>query len=408
MISTFKKTADSPIFLTIVAVLWGLVPAFPNQAAPLLLLAGLTCIRSIPFRQHGLFLVLLLQYPLIQLGFNLYHDQSFSTARLNDSYIIMSIAACLMLPLALKMTEDFRVWHTGLIIGLFGSVIGFGVHYFGIFFEETCRAFAGAFNPLAASFLLVLISPVIFWNWTNFSHRRRYASIAAYVAINVSIICFTGSRMATIVSLMMMPALAYYLWSLERRASNAAIVVTGMILALLISWSIDAVKVCYGSYRLGEIEEAVVFLQENVSNLEAYQGQPVEQIVTDGMPTSSGYRLVLWIAAIGEIRSAPLLGAGQSQEATVIDRTAQTGLAHAHNQFLSWTIWGGLLALLSGIIFGLSPILTRQSFRYLPALSVLSGGAILMTDSLLAWPIVLHATIPILILSYALSVKPKH
>lgn len=407
MITTLRTGTESPVFLTIVAVIWGLIPAFPNQAAFLILLAGLTGIRSIPFRQHWLFLALLLQYPLIQLGLNLYHDQSFSTARLNDSYILMSLAACLLLPLALKTTKDFRIWHTGLIIGLWGSVIGLGMHYFGVFFPETCRAYAGAFNPLAPAFLLVLITPIIFWSWADFSLLRRYNSIAVYVAINVGIICFTGGRMATIVSMAMTPALAYYLWSLERRISDAFMLVGGMALALMISWGIDAAQACGGSERLEKVEESVTFLQENASSLVSYHGQPVEQILADGIPRSSGYRLVLWIAAVDVIRSGPLLGTGQSQETIVINQTAQTSLSHAHNQFLSWTIWGGVLALFSGTIFGLSPILTRQGFRYLPVLSVLSGGAILMTDSLLTWPIVLHATIPILIFSYAHAVKNK-
>ena len=67
---------------------------------------------------------------------------------------------------------------------------------------------------------------------------------------------------------------------------------------------------------------------------------PVEQVHSIGMPSSEGYRFVLWLSALSQWRHEKLLGYGQSNEQTVLGLSC-TGLPHSHNQLLSWLVSGG-------------------------------------------------------------------
>jgi hypothetical protein len=79
--------------------------------------------------------------------------------------------------------------------------------------------------------------------------------------------------------------------------------------------------------------------------------------------TSEGIRLLLWQNALASIRAHPFLGEGAQREIEIAKlsegRSPLGGVTH--NQYLSWAIWGGVVSLISAVVFMGTHFLTTQN-----------------------------------------------
>ena len=99
------------------------------------------------------------------------------------------------------------------------------------------------------------------------------------------------------------------------------------------------------------------------------------------MPSSEGQRFVLWLTALHQWKNQKLIGHGQSNEQTVLG-LAGTGQPHAHGQMVSWLVSGGVLLLISGLVFVSSSVVRSENI-ILALLSLLPVAVSQLTDSLL-------------------------
>lgn len=124
-------------------------------------------------------------------------------------------------------------------------------------------------------------------------------------------------------------------------------------------------------------------------------------------------RLEYWKAGLQAIKEKPIYGYGSGHENEILKKYVPQEFSHhrhAHQQFISFGIAGGLLAMVFGLFFILSPVIislmenNRSAYGYLLAFS-LTAPILLnaMTDSLLSNE--RHVAVFVLFLLVVLSVR---
>lgn len=83
----------------------------------------------------------------------------------------------------------------------------------------------------------------------------------------------------------------------------------------------------------------------NLSNVSAHLKNVSEKIESSG-----GLRLKFWAMSINKIIEQPLIGYGANHEPEFLNELG-VSFTHVHNIYLSWMLWGGVITVLSGLIF---------------------------------------------------------
>ena len=72
--------------------------------------------------------------------------------------------------------------------------------------------------------------------------------------------------------------------------------------------------------------------------------------VSEKIENSGGLRLQFWAMSIEKIIERPLIGHGANHEPKFLNELGFS-FTHVHNIYLSWMLWGGLIAFVSGLVF---------------------------------------------------------
>lgn len=337
----------------------------------LFLALNLRSIRK-PSTTHWVFIALLSQYLVFHLlkvflsDGNLYVGHPASDPK---SWALALLAVPLIYIYVstfekLKSTFEFLVPATTAL-----CILTIGYHYF---FGDSCRVRISG-NLFFPSLVLATLS--FFWAATFGQKSVLHSRIAALLiaASLISSANFFGTR-GIFLSELAVLGLGIALLAIQksRYATGLFIVV---IASLVIAVAIDYFAQCNFFLR----STRVISL-------------PAEITAADN---SAGMRLDMWANALETIRLNPLFGTSMESELN----NAIGPHRHVHNMYLSWAIWGGIVSLISGILF-LSALPIALGKRSLSTNTTLvhfslSGmwALAMLFDSFLVWPLFLTSTV---------------
>jgi len=114
-----------------------------------------------------------------------------------------------------------------------------------------------------------------------------------------------------------------------------------------------------------DLQEPIATLDRNTPNGRNETTAPDEILATDAnsndvsehlkkvsekIEISGGFRLQFWAMSIQKIIERPLIGHGANYEPKFLNELGFS-FTHVHNIYLSWMLWGGVITVLSGLVF---------------------------------------------------------
>ncbi|UWQ95288.1 O-antigen ligase family protein [Rhodobacteraceae bacterium M385] len=218
---------------------------------------------------------------------------------------------------------------------------------------EQCRV-AGlssmVFVPALFASVFALMS---FSSWSvasRFGQGLRLGLVAMSIAISFG---YTGSRFIALGQMVIFLFLAITLWRRSRaHGLLSAISVLGAVFVGL-AWAVMA----NGLNSCGNAERLVSAL-EALSHFMGFSAQTGADAVPPTLDASVSVRVALLQAGLDAAREALWFGNGMWAEENA---AAPFNHTHVHNQYLSWTIWGGIVALVSGTLFVLAPLVAGRN-----------------------------------------------
>lgn len=386
----------------------GLLPAFGYLAVFLILVAGTYFLNRDTVRHNWIFLFLFNQYFILATGLNIFHDGDWITNPNNPFYALMIAFSVPLVALyeASRKLQSFVFYP--LAIGIIMSVALLIWQFFG----PECRVMGYTFNPLGTSALFLIVAFVLLSLGQQIGGSPKFISWVILGLVIYVILGPAGSRMPFFSGMVGVFLYTFYLLRVDGfKGAMFFILTTFAVFTFSIAISVSF-KDCGIKQRLIDNFTTVrlIFQTENqiiigeptgVFELQACDGaaeiknvpvvglqsmhnmtpSPVEQINSIGMPSSEGFRFILWLSVLKRWQHQKLLGYGQSNEQTALGLSC-TGQPHSHNQLLSWLVSGGLLLLLSGLIFVSASIVTSENVL-LAFLTLAPVAASQLTDSLL-------------------------
>lgn len=394
---------------------FGILPAYGYLAVVLVCLAGMYFVRFETVKNNWLFLLLFNQYFSVAIGLNLFHDGDWATNPNNPFYALMiALSVPLVALYSTARNQQGSVFYP-LALGVITSV-GLLVWQFS---GSECRVMGYTFNPLGTSALFLIVGFVLLSLGHQIGGAQKVMSWVILGFVIYAILGPAGSRMPFFAGILGVVLFGIYFSRVDGLSCAMKFMFTTLaVFTLSMSVSVNF-KDCGIKQRLvdnlttvrlifqsgdqvviGEAKdgyllracggtEAVTdkpFVEDQDASREeqprnAVAQSPVEQVNSIGMPTSEGYRFILWLSAFRQWQHEKLLGFGQSNEETVLGLSC-TGQPHSHNQLLSWLVSGGILLLLSGLIFVSAPIVTsKNALMALLTIAPIAGSQ--LTDSLL-------------------------
>lgn len=368
----------------------GAMPAFGYAASIILLLASLPFFSLTVLKKNMIFTVLMSQYFLVQLLFSYFHNGELFLDGRDQKYLIMLVAILPIICLASHGRDHTKQVLTGLQTGLGLAIVFLGWEYF----KNTCRTSGLVFNPLGTGGLLLLIGFAVASFWSMLSIGQRYVTGTILTFCIVAVIGFTGSRMAFYSLTLFLMLTALILLLKKSRMDIIKHISIVFFMAITLTYLFDMIKPCGFVGRVSETfrnifvlaahaEEAPLApareLQEPQWNTDANLSQ---DIFDAGISRSEGERLAQWVAALEVIPKAWVFGYGVLNERAVLEPISGNAQPHAHNQYLSWLLNGGIFGLISGLLMYLSIAIATEN-RALALLVIGPFIASQLTDSLI-------------------------
>lgn len=393
----------------------GMIPAYGYLAVLMILLAGAYFVRLETVKSNWLFLLLFNQYFVVSIGLNLFHDGDWATNPNNPFYVLM--IACSVPIVALYTTaraQQRRVFYPL----SFGLVLSIGLLVWQ-FSGPSCRVAGYTFNPLGTAALFLIVGFGLLSLGQQFGGWRKVTSWVMLGLVIYAILGPVGSRMPFFAGMIGVLLFAIYGLRVEGLKTAALFLLTTLsVFALSMTVSLNF-KDCGLKGRLNEnlvtvrlifqsgdqvviddVKDALplqspeavsVAIISPVAETDADLAEdetvqevaptPIDQVKAIGMPGSEGQRFVLWLTALQQWKHQKLIGYGNSNEKSVLGLSG-TGQPHAHSQMLSWLVSGGILLLISGLVFVSSSIFRSENI-ILALLSLLPIAVSQLTDSLL-------------------------
>ena len=416
-----NRISDTPMHWLSLAVLstgmlgLGMVPAYGYLAVLMILVAGAYFVRLETVKRNWLFLLLFNQYFVVAIGLNFFHDEDWATNPNNPFYVIMMVSSVPLVALYTAARAQQRRVFCPLSLGLILSV-GLLVWQF---LGPSCRVAGYTFNPLGTAALLLLVG---FLQLSLGYQLGGVCKILSWVLLGLVIYAIlgpAGSRMPFFAGMIGVLLFSIYGLRVEGlKTSGLFLLTTLSVFALSMAVSLNF-KDCGLKGRLNENLETVRLIfqsgdqvviddvkdvlplqlpeavsvavispvAESVAGLvedeivQEVAPTPLDQVNAMGMPSSEGQRFVLWLTALEQWKHQKLMGYGNSNEKSVLGLSG-TGQPHAHSQMLSWLVSGGVLLLISGLVFVSSSIVRSENI-ILALLSLLPIAVSQLTDSLL-------------------------
>jgi O-antigen ligase len=234
-------------------------------------------------------------------------------------------------------------------------------------------------NPLHISLWIPAITLICFADYTSASLKKVLSTLAITALSIVCLAHFLQARASLLALLAILPVGLYLtggsIMASTREASNRG----KRIIFLL---SILAVVATFIS--------AISFAPERVKQITF---SPINYVSNAKADSSAETRIAYWKAGVQAIEKRPWVGYGASNEGDVLKDLVSKSVEihlHAHQQFISFGIAGGVTAIVAGALFLLLPIffslLQRSEPPVLLMCAALSSTVIMisLTDSLIS------------------------
>ena len=262
-----------------------------------------------------------------------------------------------------------------------GVVLAFTVAAFQYFGSGLCRVELYNPNVFAAPLFATAFAII---HLIYFSEHQKSGDALSYFLIFMSLILssvFAGTR-SIFIAMVVVIFFLVLVHFVQNRWKTAVKLVSTCIMALIASLIIESYTGCNFFLRLGNV---LGFIQ-NSSTAVYFDGLEGIQDVATG-ESSMSLRLEMWQRALSLLEGNYAFGLGAHYEAEVIPGKHP----HVHNMYLSWMIWGGVISLISGLVFLVAPIIALttvhmpfQNVSLLIALPMIWMVSMLF-DSFLFW-----------------------
>lgn len=322
----------------------GLFPALhlsALQLAALLVLigAGLNAktlfTTSFRLRWHHLAMSQFLLFSLL----NTFYFPSLEGNRLH--YKPVAIEALCLSVLLIALLAVFKhnrpameqAWKNWLPVGLIASFLIVSLHYFSPMQEGRIQAFTP--NALIPPMWFLTLTLISFCNFSTMSMGHKALRMALFSMAGLMAI-YSGGRLSLIVWLISAVFLIFhYLPKADPQARKKALVLgaAGLSVMLICIFAIDYFKDGTMLFRLRYTVDALL------------SGQASDRFL----------RLEIWSAAWQLILERPMLGHGQVNERVLLHQILnEEWWFRSHQTYLSYWIGGGMIGLISGLVFQLS------------------------------------------------------
>lgn len=322
------------------------------------------------------------QYLIVQFALTWWHSGEIFAIEIQSYYLLLFFAVPVIHFFVMDFEFDKRSLVIGIVSGLAISTAILAYDFFTVWNGNSCRATAFQTNPLRTTLHMVPLASLLI---ALQAQKGRFGWMSAGLVILMLFTAgnLTGSRM-TLYSIFVVLALVFIFFMKFKNFLAAKSLAFSVAVGLIFVVTFDTAAGCDFLKRLNKnvtnsfsilaskaldsnfIEESVEAQKENSAlqnNGETHQENT--EITSEGIPisqTSEGIRLSLWKGAAASIRAHPFLGEGALREveiARLADGTPGGGVTH--NQYLSWAIWGGVVSLISAVLFMGTHFLTTQN-----------------------------------------------
>ena len=212
--------------------------------------------------------------------------------------------------------------------------LSFLVMSYFFFGPQGARAQAFSTNALVPPMWYLTITLICFCDFKKMDFWQRSLRLALFGSAAVMCL-YSGGRMILMIWLFCAIILAIYLIRLRPRAGHLlkdSAVLLCVILAIV-----------GGLYALDAFSGGTIAMRFTYT---------FDSLRENGMSSTTFYRLELWAAAMEIIKESFPLGVGQINERFLIhDIIERDWLFLSHQTYLSYLVSGGLIALISGILF---------------------------------------------------------
>ena len=363
------------------------MPAFGYGAAILLLLVSLPFFSLGMLKKNIVFTALMSQYFVVQLLLSYFHNGALFVDGRDQDYLIMLIVTLPIICLAAHGRDHPKQVLAGLQIGLALTIVFLGWNYF----HNICRTAGLVFNPLGTSGLLLWLGFALASFWPMLSAGQRYVTGIILTFCIVAVVGFTGSRMAfySLTLLLILTVLALARRSFHRDTIKHISII--FLMAIALTYRFDTIKPCGFTDRIGDTFRTISIMAAHAEETptaptDVSQNNAdtnlTQDILDAGVPSSEGLRLAQWAAALQVIPKAWIFGHGAMNERAVLEPISGNAQPHAHNQYISWLVTGGILGLISGLFIYLSLLIATRN----KSLALFVMGAFIisqLTDSLI-------------------------
>ncbi len=378
--AVFPISNSAGLSFTIGALL-GLIGATMGVGPIGILLISLIYFWKERNRARLIFSVPIFQYLIVQFGLTWWHSGDPFPIELQSYYALVFLAIPIIHFFITDFDYDEEFFVKGILTGLFLSTSLLALDYFTAWNDSrSCRAKAFQANALRSSIHIVPLAAFLGFYYLKQEKRLIYAMSMFILMIVVSWL-LTASRTTSYAAISVLIFGAVYMFA-SRKFNNGLILFSSLLIGIVLTVSIDQLAGCNSTGRL--MNQASKFIQFPLKATEAVkQDLKVKKTVQEeqggNTPNPSvpnvikkndkrdagkalGPRGDLWSRAVKEIRQHPFLGVGAHLERKIMNTNSHSGRVqpNAHNQFLSWAIYGGIVGAISGLILFLALPLTTS------------------------------------------------
>jgi len=241
------------------------------------------------------------------------------------------------------------------------------------------RAHLFSGNPLHISLWIPALTAICFADYTSASLKKLLSTITATAFSIVCLAHFLQARASLLALLAILPVGLYFtgrsIMTSTREVSNQG----NKIFLWLSILAVVATFIFAISLAPDRVKQ-IIF-------------SPIDYVSNPKADSSAETRIAYWKAGVQAIEERPWVGYGASNEGNVLKEFVSKSVEvhlHAHQQFISFGIAGGITAIVAGALFLLLPffyaLLQRSETHVVLMCAALSGTVIMisLTDSLIS------------------------
>lgn len=354
-------------------------------------------------KQHYIFLLLCLQYPLINILLLSLTNTGGAVKPHDAAGFEMWFTSILYIFIATLFYTSNR--NSEIFVRYFiptSVTVAFSVAAFQYFESSAgCRVALYNANVFAAP-LFATGFAIIYLSYFYLNHKNlpKLAFVLIFMSLILSSV-FAGARSIYLATTVVIFFLAF-LMSARQKYADAGKLIAVFIVALVTSLLIENFTGCNFFSRIGNV---LGFLKNSSSTVYLQGLENINDVPTG--ESSMTLRLEMWQRALSLLEGHYAFGLGAHYESQV----SPGKHPHVHNMYLSWLIWGGIIGLISGFIFLIAAILSLKTVYLenldrcvllaLPMIWIIA----MLFDSFLFWKHHFYIFIMISTLCYALHSK---